>query len=424
MADDTGRHEANSPAAAIPAALQTHWPIPVIAVVLLSTILAYGTAFYAPDYLSPGAGFPPPDQDDPTPVFFRFDSEHYREIALHGYSFDGRFEGSPNLVFAPLYPLEVRLLYVLSPLRIESAGLWVARLDFLVAALLLFHVIRNWFGLRAAIFVLAGICFSPGSYAFHAFYSESTMLVWLAAALFCLQRRWHWPLAAAAFFLSASRSTAGPFCLAFALWFVYAAWQEFRQPERNWTVITTRLVQAPLCLGGLLIFLSYLWYNFGNPFVLLPQIQAVSWGKFHQPVAWWEVLCLKHMFVHGWAICQRDGAILTDVRTINYIWTLLAITAAIYCAVRCKHQAFKWGFAGYVLLIYKMNVGTPWLISTPRFFALMLPLFLLASDLHGLIERCLNRYVAVAVSIILLLISAAYYVIYTAHFTMGHWYYF
>ncbi len=394
----------------------------VLAAFLVSLFLAYAGAYFLGDHVGPGGMYP--EEGAFEHILYRCDSEYYQDIAETGYRYDGDLRSTPNIVFAPVYSLEIRLLSAVTPLGYVNAGFWVSRLDFLAALILLFLVIREWFGERAAIFTTLGLCFSAGSWAFHAYYSESTMLAWLAASFFCLQRRWYLPLAAASFVLSATRTTAGPFCLVLAVWFLVCAWQEYRRPDRNWRRIAQHIVCAPLCLGGLCLFLGYLWYHFGNPFILLPKIQAASWEYFHQPVAWWEVAVLKHMFVHGAALLQLGRSALTDIRSINYVYTLLAIVAATYGMFRFKQRAFKWGFAGYVLLIYKMNAGTGFLISTHRFFAMMVPLFLMASDLHGWLEAKTNRYLATTVSVSILLLSATYYVVCLTHFVMGHWYYF
>jgi hypothetical protein len=51
--------------------------------------------------LTSGSGYPSVQAPD----LFRFDAAFYKDIAQNGYSYNGDPASSPNIVFAPLFPL-------------------------------------------------------------------------------------------------------------------------------------------------------------------------------------------------------------------------------------------------------------------------------------------------------------------------------
>ena len=411
------------PAAGSRAPLPLRWHLTlVLAVAVASWLLARGTVYYAQDHLRPGGGFVA-EYAAHYPLF-RFDAFSYRELAEHGYAYNGDPYSSPNIVFAPAFPLFTRLVTALTPLDVMAGGFLVVHLQFLAGCVLIFLAVRQWLGVGAAWFVVLGLCFSAGSFAFHAYYSESTMLFWLALACWAWQRGWLWLTAGAVLVLGASRLTAAPFCAVFAALLLQRGWQVWRRPGGRWTAMAAGGVGAGICLGGVLAYLGGLWFACGNPFVLLPRIQMCSWQHFHQPIRWWELLTLKHLFVYAGAAVRRDGLFLTDIMTTNLIWTALAVVAGIYGVCRFKPPVIRWGFFGYVLLIYYSNAGTIYLNSTHRYFALMLPIYLLAYDGYAFARRRWGPWLAAIPVALLFGADIVYYVVYVAFFTQGYWYYF
>ncbi len=393
--------------------------VAVIVILLASWVMAQMALDQSLTQVRTGIGF----DAERSNRLYRFDSQYYREIAESGYSYNGDPFSSPTIVFFPLFPMQTALVQHISGIELIDAGFLVVHLNFVIGAILIFLIMRKWFGARAAFFVIIGLCFSPGTFAFHAFYSESTTLCLLGVLLVMLDRRWDFGAAATCLVMSASRTTAAPWCSLVALLLALRGLQAYRN-KRPLGEIVRPVVYSPLCLTGLAIFLIYIWTQFGNPFVLIPKIQTASWGKFHKEIAIWELLTLKHMFVYILQAFQRPEAIRNDIQTINLIWTILAIISAFYAALRFKRPFMKYGFALYLLLIYYANAGSPYLISNHRHLTMMLPIYLMFGDACRNLSKRFGVWAGIVLAAIGIGFSAYLYWHCTMRFSMGWAYFF
>jgi len=232
---------------------------------------------------------------------------------------------------------------------------------------------------------------------------------------------------ASAAILSASRTTAAPFCLFFSLVLLSRIWELYRQPDRPWGKIIPRILAGPFCFVGLGLYLLFIWGHFGeygSPFELIPQIQVGSWGKFHHQISLSEFVSFKHLFVYWGDAFARDGFFMTDPKTTNLIWTTLAFISTVYGLCRKRHRVLTSSFMLYFFLIYYANAGSDYLISTHRFFVMMLPIYMMLADAHSWIETKSKAMVAHVALGVVLAANFAYYVIWLLYFSQGHWYYF
>src|SRR4051812_6821587 len=78
---------------------------------LISCATVYAGVALGARFVPPNAGYP--QVGDVHEDLFRFDSIYYYTIARDGYSYSGDPNSSPNIVFAPLFPLLVSALSAL-----------------------------------------------------------------------------------------------------------------------------------------------------------------------------------------------------------------------------------------------------------------------------------------------------------------------
>lgn len=375
------------------------------ALFLLSWVQVRAGLYLGHKYIPQLDGYPKEGeiQDD----LFRFDSVYYYGLAEYGYSYNGDPASSPNLVFAPLFPILTDALAHVPGLDAVSAGFLLNKLLLFGALVLLLQTLGQWLPRDRVILSLAALVTAGGSYALHAYYSESTMLFLISLVLFAHSRRLWLTLGLAAAALGASRLTALPVAGALACALLWQAWKSGPGRER-WRL----LAAAVLCPAGAAAYLGYIAVNFGNPFQLLPEIQQVSWGRFHPPNDWLMLLTGGYLFNYAWAAVQKGWTTFADIQTLNLVWTLLGLGAAVYLVRAWRWHVLTLVFLPYVLFIYYSNTSSEFLISAHRFFVLMVPIFIMAS--------AAPRWAAA----LLLLVNIGYGLLHTAAFNQGMWFWF
>lgn len=351
-----------------------------------------------------GQGLPKPGELGAEYDLLRFDSFYYLAIAEDGYSYNGDPHSSPNIVFAPLFPWLVRAIGMVSFADFIPVGFGLNLVLLFGAFCFLLLTLEGWLGVWPTRLVLAALGTSAGSYALHAYYSESLMLFGLSVALYSSTRsRWLFALSMAG--LGLSRVAALPVVIAGTLRLI-------SQKQARWS---EGLALAALALSGSALYLALIAVMFGNPFTLLPEIQQASWGLFHQPNTWLNLLTGKHLL--GYLIAAFDRPLL-DIRTLNLLWTLLGLGSALWLAFtrEVRQQPWSWLFLAYAAFLYYQNTSSEFLISAHRFYLLMLPIFLMGA---WLARRCGWWW-----SVPLLAINGALGLYHAAHFSRGTWYFF
>lgn len=351
-------------------------------------------------FIAPGPGYPKSGEIQTD--LFRFDALYYFAIAESGYSYDGDPGSSPNVVFAPAFPLLVRAIHGVTGMDLVPAGLLLNELLLYGSLVFLQLALVPWIGLRRTLMTLVALSTAAGAYSLHAFYSESTMLALLSLSLFAIQRDRPWLLAIASAAMSASRLTALPVGIALAVW------QILRSRGHHFG----GWVRAAVSLSGGAAYLACLWYWFGNPFTLIPQIQSVSWGRFHQETPWEELLTGERLWVYGAGALERGLETFLDIRTLNLGWMLLGLTSICYLVAVWRKHPLTYIFVPYMLFVYVNAVGSEYVISAHRFTVLMLPVFILFTSVP--------RWPG----IILLILNLGYGMLHAAQFNQGAWYWF
>jgi hypothetical protein len=153
-----------------------------LALLLSSWAVVQAGVFFGREQIPMGAGQPEAYRITSHDLF-RFDSLYYLAIAEHGYAYNGDPNSSPNIVFAPAFPLLVRALSTIMPGDTPLAGLILNKILFFFGLVFMLDFLRAIAGEQRAFWTLFAMVTAAGAYAFHAFYSESSMLFFLSLAL-------------------------------------------------------------------------------------------------------------------------------------------------------------------------------------------------------------------------------------------------
>lgn len=107
----------------------------------------------------------------------RWDSINYISIAENGYQFSGKYEhGGELIAFFPLFPILINLVAHIPFVDYFLAGIILSFIFGLGAAILLYKLVFDWKGHRAATVAVTLLSFYPGSIFLSAAYTESLFL--------------------------------------------------------------------------------------------------------------------------------------------------------------------------------------------------------------------------------------------------------
>lgn len=373
--------------------------------------IAIGEKVYPADFGYPLSG-------DVQDNLFRFDSKYYKSIADSGYFYNGDPGSSPNLAFAPLFPLLSRFVAAITGLGLVEAGFALNKVLLGFSFAVYFQVLKVWTSRSRALMVLFALGTSAGSYAFHAYYSESTMLLFTGLALLLFQQNQLLGTAFSVGMLGASRLAALPMVLVFSLLIGAKACQA----SANGRIKSG--AYAVLCLAGSAAYLSYIAIEFGNPFVLLDKIQKTSWGIFHHDVDWAMLLSGKYLINYWSSTIARGLQGMDVVPTLNLVWMSAGLLSAVYLACAWRRHVLTYVFVPYILFVYYANSSSEYLISTHRLFSAIPVIFLMFSAIPSWLWHRRLQVAAVVAAIGLTAVNLCYGWLHTARFNQGSWFWF
>ncbi len=359
---------------------------------------------------------------------YRWDSTHYYSIAQKGYHYTNACKPQ-NIVFFPAYPMFVKFFSKVISLDLLYSGYVVSQLFFILACILLFGIINHLLGPPAAIACLLGLNFSAGTYAFHSFYSESTFLLFLTLSMYYFINNKYLPLALSCFILGASRPTGLAFTSSFFIFFIYQSYAEVyisKEPKLSLRYLKALRMglYSLLCQGGYLSYLGYIYYHFGNPLKIIPEIYECQWSKATKEMSFVDFFTFRHLADRFIDVLNGSIHFLLNIQAVNFIWTFLAAIAAFYSLFRFKHWVFKISFFIYFCGIYKSVGASELLVSTHRYFVLMIPIYLMLADIFVLINRKFGTPLAATYALALIIFGVAQMFVQTTLFTAGVWWYF
>lgn len=206
-----------------------------------------------------------------------WDAAHYAIIAKDSYSFDPAAPAGANVAFAPLFPFLIDLLS--GALRwitfgwnfgneeygaIIVAGLLISNVSFFVALGLLIKWLQPRLGHAGAALVALALASLPTAFFFAAMYTESLFLA-LALGAFTVSRsewRWKWLCVGLLGLLATLTRFAGGILLPVLL-VEYMA-----QTGWRWRKVRPDLLWLGLVPAGVLLYLGFLWWRFGDPLAM------------------------------------------------------------------------------------------------------------------------------------------------------------
>lgn len=283
-----------------------------------------------------------------------WDSGWYLDIAQHGYSIKTHLPGDiqANVGFFPLYPLLIRLLTHLTG-SYFIAGLIISNLFLIVAALLLYQLLRLDYDEETTLKAVKYLFLFPTAFILSGVFTESLFLALSLLCFYCA-RKDKWLLAGLAGYLAALTRSTGVL-LVVPMGLLYLQTKRFRLRECRLNVLWLGLIPA-----GVLSFGFYDYLRFGD-FMVYSHMQQTGWGHhFTEPMS---------VIVQG--LISADKSELVDAWFLAA--TLLLLT---YDALESSIPYWV-----YSILVLLATPATGMVFGTPRYLCTLFPLFIILSKL-------------------------------------------
>jgi hypothetical protein len=301
----------------------------------------------------------------------QWDAEWYFRILTDGYAYNGDPTISQNIVFYPLYPMLARGLMAIAGIGAPNALLLVANIAGLGAVVLLFKLVREEFGNELALATVALLSFFPTSVLLSAGYTEPLQLLLIVSFFLCLRRKYYFLAALFAGLAVAERST-GIILTPVLVWDMWL--------NRNEKPFLAAVIPCVvLATSGLWLFMTYLWYVFGDPFVFSDGQAAFHHGSTlaTRMAAAFRLEPFTRMMLNDWNPWGWDS------------WFTLCFLALIALSwFRLQHSWALFATGVFLLPYLSLSGGTAGFVSMGRFNLVSFPLFVLMAHL-GLRARWL-----------------------------------
>ncbi len=290
----------------------------------------------------------------------RWDAPHYLYLAQNGYT-SNPADGDPTnfIVFFPLFPLAVAGMNVLVQQIFISASL-VSWLCCGGACVLLYMIVGNEFGTKAAVRSVVLLLIFPVSLFLGAAYTESLFLLLSLGCIYALRKRKWWIAAVCGMLAGATRNIGIILALPF-----FVEWLQCMRGARG----EARKKLAPKLLIGLLIpmgLVVYLMINhalWGDAFHFM-QVQQENWNNSFGPVP--EAIQTSI----NYAVSE------TNPKVVNYLWrpqvvVMITTMAALPLLVRKLRISDAVYTAACIFVLF----SAAWPLSAFRYVMSVAPVF-------------------------------------------------
>jgi len=345
-----------------------------------------------------------------------WDGQWYLEIAAYGYQYDPSRQSS--VAFFPVYPALVEILHRSTRLSIHAAGLLLSH-AFLIGAVALLVIyaknrVANAPPQLVPYVVLACVLF-PTSFFMRMAYTESLFLFVSLLAFVGMDRRWPLGVTAAIVGTATGTRSVG---VALLLPFAHHVWQESGACGH---ACVRLLYLVPLALWGLLEYIAFQWWVFGDPVAFL---NTQEFWRLRPPVEFSEsffaLLCgapIWAVFTSSmpgyWADIDRGVPFFLSYQLANPTLFVLAIVLVLFGATNKWLSCREVTFAALLLGIpYAMAGYRFCMASQGRYVCVVFPIYLV-------LGRLLSRIPAVA-SIGILGLFAVYLTLFSAMLAAGY----
>jgi hypothetical protein len=322
--------------------------------------------------------------------WFRWDAEHYANIAQHGYQLVPNSVQQPTN-FWPGYPLLVRIVQVFVG-DTFIAGLLVSNLALLGACVLLHRWVCRRYDRGVATRTVTLLVCSPFAFYFSAMYTESVFLLAAVGALYFAQRE-RWLLASCAAAMAGATRLVGVVVF-LAVVLSYAERHRWRLSEMRWNALWLLVG-----LAGTFGYVAFLEYRFADGFAFLRTQWVPGWGDHSN----WPRLALLLGHVINW----RRWA-LGNIDFIALINLVFACLTVVLCLVGFRRVGIAAGAWAVVTMLISLRIWA----SAGRYGAVIWPAFLTAALLT---KRRPQLYQGVVIALCLLQAFLAFW------FSHDHW---
>lgn len=307
----------------------------------------------------------------------RWDAGWYMRIVDQGYRLGETPQTEASIVFFPLLPVLAKGLAAVTGLRHFDALLVVANVSALAAIGLLAALVRPLFGPRIAVLSAALLAFAPSSVFLSSAYTESLTLTLVLLVFLAMERGWLWAAALAAGLATAARLTCVAAVAALTAHVVVGGGSAL--PQRLLLAAVLGLVG----MGGLIAFMGWQAWTFGDPFAFLRYQEAWS-GPLDLRERLWRIVTLWPLRQVNYGVPWLIGCVVlvaAGARRLPWTWTLYAaLTILIPYATVSTGRPGLGSFSRYVLITFPITVSLALLLDgRPR-----LTLALLAAAAAGL----------------------------------------
>ncbi|MCD7845190.1 MAG: hypothetical protein LUG57_04940 [Oscillospiraceae bacterium] len=297
-------------------------------------------------------------------VWAKADSVHYRNLAELGY-FDYAEDGQHLfLVFFPLYPWLVRLLYFVMP-NYDLCGHLLSAAAYIGGCYVLARLVTEDFGWRTAKNSLLLFSAYPFAFFFAGVFTESLFFLLSVSTFYCIRKHRYLAAGLLGAFSALTRMQGVLLILAGVAEYVVSENAVEKCKARAWKQLWRGFRQRLLPLSIMLVGVGvYLWLNYaveGNPFQFTVY-QREHWYQHLVPVT----KCLS--VILGQFSTSSIGLLFT-IWLPEFMIFLLCLGALLYGARRLP-VTYGVYFLGCVLLNYSLS----WPLSCGRYMACAFPL--------------------------------------------------
>lgn len=315
-------------------------------------------------------------------IWANFDGRHFLDIAANGYR-------GTNFAYFPLYPALIWLLGRISLIPPLYLGILISSFLFLASMFVVYKIVKLDFKENLAVLTLFFLAFLPFAFFYHAVYADSFFLL-LSAISFYFARKQNWFTSGIFGGLTILTRIAG-------LALIPALFLEWYLQNKK---LKARSIIAPsLTFLGLVVYMAYLKFNFGDPLLFQKSMSAWQQSSFvFPPQVIWRYFKIflsvdKSLLVFWVAVLEFVS-----------LFTYLALSIYVWKKVRASYGVF-------MVVLLSMVAFTGTLAGTPRYLLHLFPAFLgmaLLFEKRGLLRKL--------VYIIFLVLGLAF----TALFTRGY----
>jgi hypothetical protein len=296
-----------------------------------------------------------------TGLWLHWDSGWYSRIADEGYSgpflTPGGLFGQAPYNFFPLMPFLTRLLSKLLSLPTAVAGILLANILLILAAVFLYkYVLQRFENRQAALLSVTTLMFFPGSFVFSSLMSEPLYLSLSLISFFYMEKGQYGRGAIAASLITITRSLGILFFFIFILHWLRKNHNLKHPLQNNWlSFLKILLIPLPV-----MIFMAFLLHKFGSAF-------AFSQGQtfFGRPVVA-PLHTLAHYLFYFRNISDINGALVS-------LFAFSALSLLVMSFRMLTMEEIAYSLAGILIPL------TTELASIVRYCDVIFPLFMLIS---------------------------------------------